>query len=160
MSSVSTKSSTLSAVVLCLFALSVQFSQAAPHNKLTLGVVANQEDFHDGGCQLLASSDSSFRLERYIFMSDFDGHAVMNIDGHDIQLALVRSEEDRTQTKKGDRSKFWYASGPINVEVDYTVTSECPPDNESCEVFGYRAIIHVVSRSKKRSVAAHGICGV
>jgi hypothetical protein len=149
-------------VALCLSGLPLTVSQGAPKNALTLGVVANQEDFHDGGCELLSSSDSSdpYSSERYIFMSDFNGRAAMNINGHDTRFTLVRSTESRKQPKKGDRSTYWYASGPTTVEVDYTVTGVCPPDDESCEVFYYRAMIHVTSGVLRKSVAAHGLCGV
>jgi hypothetical protein len=147
---------------LCLSGFSLTLSEGAPRSALTFGVVVNQEGFHDGGCELLFSSDSSdpYSSERYIFVSDFNGHAAMNINGHDIRFTLVRSTESRKQPKKGDRSTFWYASCPIAVKVDYTVTGVCPPDDESCEVFYYRAMIHVTSGPLRKSVAAHGLCGV
>jgi hypothetical protein len=147
---------------LCLSGLSLTVSRGASKNALTLGVVVNQEDFQDGGCALLLSSDSAdaFSSERYIFMSDYNGRAAMNINGHDTKLTLLRTTESRTQPKKGDRSTYWYASGPTTVEVDYTVTGVCPPDDESCEVSYFHAMIHVTSGSLGKSVAAHGLCGV
>lgn len=148
-------------LAVCLLGWSLPCSKGAP-SALRFGVVADQGDFHDGGCELLLSSDSSdpYRSERYVFMSDFNGRAVMNINGHDTRFTLVRSTESRKQPRKGDRSSYWYASGSIKVEVDYTVTGVCPPDDESCEVFYYRAMIHVTSGPLRKSIVAHGLCGV
>jgi hypothetical protein len=153
------RSAALTALAVCLFGLSLPSSQGAPKSTLKLGVVVDQKDFQDGGCGLLLASDSSYACERYVFMSDYNGRAVMNINGLDTRFTLIRSNESRGRIKKGDRSSYWYASGSIVVEVDYTVTDVCPPDDESCEVFYYQAMIHVTSGRLKQSIAAHGLCG-
>jgi hypothetical protein len=135
--------------------------RAAAKTVITVGVVTDQEDFHDGGCELLSASDHSdaYRSERYIFMSNFNGQAVMNINGHDLRLTLVRSIDPRKEPKIGDRSRYWYASGLISVQLDYTVTGSCARDDESCEVFYYNAVIRVLSGSITKTAFAHGLCG-
>jgi hypothetical protein len=148
----------LVALAVCLSGLSLPGSQGASKRTLTVGVVADQEEFHESGCELLLSPDS-YSSERYVFMSHFNGQAVMNIDGHDLRFKLVRSTDSQKEPRKGDRSRYWYASGSITVEVDYTVTGICPPDDESCEVIYYRAIIHISSGPLKKSIVAHGLCG-
>ena len=120
-----------------------------------------QVEFHDGGCELLSASDepAGYHADRYIFMSDFNGRAVMNINGRDLRLALVRSMDSRKQPKIGDRSRYWYSSGATSVQVDYTVIGACPPDDESCEVFYYNAVIRVRTGSLTKTVSARGLCG-
>ena len=137
-------------------------SMDASKSGLTIGLVADQQDFHDGGCELALSSSHSDAIpsEKFIFLSDFNGRAVMNINSRDIRLALVRSTMSKEAEKVGDHSKFWYtAAGGISVEVDYTVTAVCPPADESCEVSHYNALLLVRSGSGAKTISAHGLCG-
>jgi hypothetical protein len=143
-------------LVACLYTPVVRPDQAGA---LTVGVVKDHRDFEEGGCELLLTPDFD-KSARYVFMSDLDGRAVMNINGHDKRFRLVRSTESNVEPRKRDRSRYWYASGSITVEVDYTVTGVCPPNDESCEVTYYRAVIYVTSGPLKRSIAAYGLCGV
>ena len=84
----------------------------------------------------------------------------MNLNGHDTLFNFVRTTDTQKQPRNGDRSQYWYSSGSISVEVDYAVTGVCPPDDESCEVFYYRAMIRITAASTRRSILAHGLCGV
>jgi hypothetical protein len=127
-------------------------------DKLIVGIVKDGHEFHEGGCELLLPTDSD-RSERYVFLSDFDGRAVMNINGHDIRLTLIRSNASDQPSKKGDRSSYWYKAGELEVRVDYTVSGLCPPKDESCEVVRYTAVIQVTRQSARQAVPAHGICG-
>jgi hypothetical protein len=142
-------------------ALLPTISRGSAKTGLTVGVVTGQEDFHDSGCELLSASDdpAGYRSDRYIFLSDFNGRAVMNINGRDLRLTLVRSIDPRKELKIGDRSRYWYASGTTSVQVDYTVSGACPPDDESCEVFYYSAVIRVRTGSLTKTVSARGLCG-
>lgn len=136
-------------------------SPGASRDSLTVGVIANQNDFHTGGCDLVRSSDHAdpYRAERFIFLSDFDHRAMMNINGQDVLLRLVRSTETQDKLNVGQRTIFWYTSGSISVRVDYKLTHVCEPDDEKCETFGYSATIRVRLGSASKSVAAEGICG-
>ena len=71
-------------------------------------------------------SGDPYSSNRYVFMSDFENRAVMNINGQDTRLTLVRSTDTNREPRKGDRTKYWYSSGSIAVEIDYTVTGACP----------------------------------
>jgi hypothetical protein len=105
------------------------FSVSAASHRTPIGVIANQADFHEGGCELVLASDHAdpYGTDRFIFMSDYNGGAVMNLNSHDIRLTLVRSMESGKEPKVGDRTRFWYTSGQISVEVDYTLSQLCPP---------------------------------
>jgi hypothetical protein len=133
-------------------------SRSGTRGALTVGIVKDGSRFHEGGCELLLPTDT-YRSERYVFLSDFDGRAVMNINGHDTKLTLVRSKEPEGEPTKGDRSSYWYSAGAVEVRVDYVVSDVCPPDDESCEVVYYTATIHVASRASKQVVAVYGLCG-
>jgi hypothetical protein len=122
-----------------VIALGASFCALPETDKLIVGIVKDGHEFHEGGCELLLPTDSE-RTERYVFLSDFDGRAVMNINGHDTRLMLVRSNPSDQPSKKGDRSSSWYKAGDLEVRVDYTVTGLCPPKDESCEVVRYAAV--------------------
>lgn len=131
----------------------------APKSALTVGPVIDQDDFLGGRCEVV-SAEPDFGSQRYIFISDLKGRAVMNINGRDTQLKLVRSTKSRKPPRKGDRSTYWYASEAIVVRVDYTFDGACPPDVDTCEIFGYyRATIQVTAGSLKKSIAGPGLCG-
>lgn len=83
----------------------------------------------------------------------------MNIGGRDTALALVESSGAKRESKKGDRSTYHYRGEGVDVVVKYVVTGVCAPDDESCEVTNYDALITVATRSAKRTIRAHGICG-
>ena len=125
---------------------------------IKIGIVQDRTGFENGGCELLRPSDT-YSSERYIFLSDFESHAIVNIGGRDTMLALVRSNEPNKEARKGDRWTSWYRGDRIQVRVDYVVSSLCPPDDESCEVVYYRATIVVTRGATTRTVAAYGLCG-
>jgi hypothetical protein len=139
-------------------ALGVSLCAFGQTGKLIVGIVKDGHEFHEGGCELLLPTDSD-RSERYVFLSDFDGRAVMNINGRDTRLTLVRSNASDQPSKKGDRSSYWYKAGDLEVRVDYTVSGLCPPKDESCEAVRYTAVIQVTRQSMRQAVPAHGICG-
>ena len=68
---------------------------------------------------------------------DFDGRAVMNIDGRDQPSKLAAWSEPKRR----------YEAGGVLVNVRYVVTGICKPDDESCEVPSYDALVTVKARS-------------
>lgn len=96
---------------------------------------------------------------KYVFVSDYEEHAAMNINGRDVKLKLVNSQELKPGFKVGDHSSFRYHGDGFDVEVVYTVTGVCKPDDEKCEVNEYNATITVTSGSANHILTAHGICG-
>jgi hypothetical protein len=96
---------------------------------------------------------------RDVFRSDFDGRAVINLNGRDTLLKLVSSTTPKRESKKGDRSIARYRGEGVEVIVHYLITGLCAPDDEKCEVIDYEAVMEVSTPSGRRSVMAHGICG-
>lgn len=129
-------------------------------HQLAVAVVRDTTAF-DGiaGCSLWLHSEPEYSVKRYVFLSDDDGHAVMNINGRDIKLNLVRMYEPKRLLRKGTRSTYRYSAPGINVLLNYVVTGACAPDDESCEVIPYDAAITITATSSKQNLRAHGICG-
>ena len=121
--------------------------------------VRNTSEFDGAGCSLWLPADHSHSDRRYIFISDLDDHAIMNINGRDVQLKPAGSTERKSEAKKGDRTIYRYRGDGVEVVVNYTVTGVCAPNDESCEATKYGAAITVTSGSAKRVVAAQGVCG-
>lgn len=96
---------------------------------------------------------------RYIFLADFGTRAIININRRDVELTLIKSQDDHREPKIGDRSVYRYRGKGIEVTVKYVVTGVCAPENESCEVTHYDATITTVTPSAKRTIRAHANCG-
>jgi hypothetical protein len=96
---------------------------------------------------------------RYVLLADLGEHAVMNIGERDVPLKLLEPSPANREKKKGDRSTYRYRGDGVDVVANYVATGICAPDDEACEVTNYDAVITVASRSGKRRVRAHGICG-
>jgi hypothetical protein len=128
-------------------------------NPIKIGVVRNRDSFDEAGCSLQISADYKKHNERYIFLSDYEDNAVMNIDGKDTNLKLVRRREPKGDPKKGDRSTWNYSAKGTTVRVDFLVTGVCDPNDESCEVTYYDATIAVTRGNDKQVVKANGLCG-
>jgi hypothetical protein len=79
----------------------------------------------NGGCEMLLPSDPS-ASRRFLFMSDYDGRAVINLNVHDIRFQLVRPTEPSGTCGKGDRFRAGYSSGSTVVRMKYTVTGPMP----------------------------------
>ncbi len=133
-------------------------SRTNVRGRITIGVVQDASEFTESGCTLWLPSER-YSAAHSIFLSDYEGHAIVNLDGRDTKLNLVRSKEPKEEPRKGDRSSYWYKGDVIVVRVDYVVTGLCPADDESCEVVYYHATIVVANRSVKQTIAAQGICG-
>jgi hypothetical protein len=121
--------------------------------------IRNTKQFDGAGCSLRLLGDRAKTEERYVFLSDFDGHAVMNIDGRDKELKLVESSGANREPRKGDRSTRRFRSEGVEVIVKYVVTRVCTPNDEKCEVIGYDAVISVTTNLGQRTVRARGVCG-
>jgi hypothetical protein len=73
------------------FAVVTAPGQNAPRAVLNVGYVKDHTGYSEPGCELLLPADT-YKSERYIFLSVFDGDAVMNINGRDSDLKLLRSQ--------------------------------------------------------------------
>lgn len=135
--------------------------QSVPQPKVlpVIGFIRNSTDFDGAGCTLWPRTDRKYADGRDLFRSDFDGRAVMNIDGRDRPLKLTASSEPKIKLKVGRRSMYRYQGDGVTVNVRYIVTGICKPDDESCEVTNFDAVVTVTTGSGVRRLEVHGICG-
>jgi hypothetical protein len=126
---------------------------------LRIGFIRDTGAFDGAGCSLWLAGDRTGSEKRYIFFSDLENQAVMNIDGRDVHLAPTGPSERPSESKLGGHARSSYQAGGLRVVVRYTVTGVCAPADESCEVTKYRATLTVTRGTAKRMVAAHGECG-
>ncbi len=131
------------------------------NRRLTIGTVAEEIDRSNGGCSLQLPRGFTNKEGNYVFVSDLEGHALVNVDGADTQVALVKSkgQDVKLRGQLGEHSTYWYAGGGIEVEVDYVVTGGCPAGNDSCKITHYDAILTVKRGKAHKTVAAKGVCG-
>jgi hypothetical protein len=136
----------------------VFLSPHATADALSIGTVKETAPFLEGaGCSLWLQSES-VSTGRYIFLSDFEGHARMNIDGRDTAIRLVRTQGS-SLFRVGRHSASWYRGDSVEVRVNYLVAAICAPGEESCEVTSYNATIIVSLGRSKKSIVTKGICG-
>ena len=140
------------------FAQTTAQSHVAP-TLIKVGIVRDAASFDGAGCSLQLPADYKKQNERYIFMSDLEDNAIMNIDGKDTKLKPVSHREPKGDSKKGDRSTWNYAAKGTKVRVDFVVAGVCAPNDEGCESASYDATITVIRGSGKQVVKAKGECG-
>ena len=130
-------------------------------HRLTIGTVAAEIDRSNGGCSLQLPRGFANREGNYVFVSDFEGQALMNVDGVDTHLAFLKSkgQDVKQRGQLGEHSTYWYAGDGIEVEVDYVATGGCPAGNDSCKITHYDAILTVKHGKAHKTVAAKGVCG-
>jgi hypothetical protein len=123
--------------------------------------VTEEIDRSNGGCSLQLPREFAAREGNYVFVSDFEAHALVNVDGADRHLAFVKSKGQNVKQRGqvGEHSTYWYAGDGIEVEVDYVVTGGCPSGNDSCKITHYDAILTVKRGKAHKTVAAKGVCG-
>jgi hypothetical protein len=97
--------------------------------------------------------------DRYVFRRYVDGPGEMNIDGRNVQLTMLRDEENKGAVSVGDRFFQTYGSSNLRVRIDYIVTRICDPKDEGCEVTWYSATITVTRRGSSRRAGVLGVCG-
>jgi hypothetical protein len=129
--------------------------------RLTIGSVVEENYLSRGGCSLQLPHEFANREGNYIFVSDFEEHALINVDGVDTHLALVKSKgpDVKERGQMGEHSTYAYAGHGIEVEVDYVVTGGCPPSSGSCKVTHYDAILTVRRGKAHKTMAAKAVCG-
>ena len=115
----------------------------------------------NGGCALQLPSQYARKEGRFVFTSDLEKRGLVNVNGADIPVTLIRSTEGGQKHKPtiGERSTFWYRGGEVEVRVDYVVTGVCPHQSESCGVTYYDAILTITRGKANKTVAAKGACG-
>lgn len=131
---------------------------ASAGERLNLGHVDNDLSSSEG-CSLQLLSDFARKQGSYIFVSNYENDAVVNINGSTVHLHLSRKQPaSESKLQLGDRATFWYKSDELQVRVDYVVTGLCPSGNESCGVTSYDAILSLKRGKQNKTVAAKGVC--
>jgi hypothetical protein len=142
-----------------ILALMLGLSAFALHAQPAVAFIRNAKQFDGAGCSLRLVGDRANTEDRYVFLSDFDGRAVMNIERRDKELKLVKSSGANRPPRKGDRSIQHFRGEGVEVIIKYVVTRVCAPNDEKCEVIGYDAAILVRTNLGERTIRARGVCG-
>ena len=118
-------------------------------------------DRSNGGCSLQLPHEYTNREGKFIFVSDFDRQALVNVDGVDTHLALLKSQgpDVKQRGQLGEHSTYSYTGDNIDVEVDYVVTAGCPSGNASYKVTHYDAILTLKRGKAHKTVVAKAVCG-
>jgi hypothetical protein len=116
------------------------------------------------GCGLQFPSDSSFNSGSSIFVSDWSGRALMNINGVDVTMYGGGNFESERRYRRGDRFYGSYSGGNTSVRVNYVVTDTCDETENRCRLTYVRATLRVTRRPEAgqllgRSYSATGACG-
>ena len=105
-------------------------------------------------------SKSRNRFTPLIFSSDIDEEtAIMNIDGVDIELRLVRSTEPKGKEGVGSHLTRTYVAAGVRVFAAYVTTRMCKPNDEDCEATEYDATVAVTKGARKQTIKIKGACG-
>jgi hypothetical protein len=152
--------------LVCCQGAASQAGNRLPHKK---GVATGQKPpqigtikkmLADGcGCSLQSPSDHQKHNQRFLFLSDFGDIVQMNIDDVDRRLKLANSTKGKGKPVVGNRHSETYISGETKVKIDWTVSEVCDPQDESCEVTWYSAVITVNRSGRIGKVTARGMCG-
>jgi len=132
-----------------------QASTAALPESVRLVAPLKDQEAVDG-CSWSASSQDVGR--GFVFLAEYDdSRSFMNIDGSDLELALVA--ERGTLKKVGDAMERAYRADGVLVKAKYKATWVCSASNESCEVTRYKVTFDVSKGSRREVVKATGDVG-
>ncbi len=120
--------------------------------------IKNGDIYSGCGCYFSYSSEAKKRFPKFVFVSDDDKQAWMNLDGKDIKLALTHRTTPKV-IKIGSRLTRTYSGNGYAVSVVYITTKMCAPNDEACEVTDYNATITVSKGARKQTVKLKGGCG-
>jgi len=145
----------LLALVLCRSVLAAENAD----ERLQIGTIG-EELGSNGGCSLQLPRQYAKKEGKYVFTSDFQGRALINVGGVDTAIELVRSKDSDSKQKPqiGEHSTHWYAGAGLEVQVDYVVTGVCPRANESCRVTYYDATLAIKRGKAGKRFAAKAAC--
>jgi hypothetical protein len=124
-----------------------------------VGVIQDPKLHDECGLYLQLPEDDKSHNEKYIFEGDLGELGQMNIDGHDVDLKLVDSDEPDRELKVGDHFSQRYAGDSLRARIDYVVTGVCDPKDEACEVIDLDATIIVERNGSKQQIKTSGSLG-
>jgi len=111
------------------------------------------------GVSLQLPEDYKSRNGKYVFNGDLAESGQMNIDGRDVDLMMVDSNEPNRELKVGDHFRETFAGDDLKAHIDYVVTGICDPKDEDCEVINFDATITVERHGGKQQVKTSGLLG-
>jgi hypothetical protein len=151
-------------IFICLSSGFGQQKQSTSSNRapIKIGIIKDGSLFEDnGGCALQLPTDNRKNNERFIFLSDYDGNGLINLDGKDIKLKLrihKNASGAGDEEKVGSKSMDIFDGPGVTIKVDYIATWVCPPDDESCEITLYDATVTITRRKASKTVKVKGLC--
>ena len=132
----------------------------APEAAPKIGIIRDPNFRDECGFYLQLAEDYKSQNEKYVFDGDLGESGQMNIDGRDVDLKMVDSDEPDRALKVGEHFGKTYTGGNLNVRIDFVVTGLCDPRVEGCEVIYYcDATITVDHNGAKQQVKTRGLGG-
>jgi hypothetical protein len=105
-------------------------------NSFRLGFVKSFDDYGDS--IWLANTKEKYRVDnKAIAILGYGGSGVINVNGSDIELKLVKSDLPDKNFKVGRGGYQIWKGTNTTVRLDYVFTWLCPSESESCEVYYY-----------------------
>jgi hypothetical protein len=137
-------------------------SMVAGQKSQLIGNIKNSKVVDGCGCYFQFPAESKKKGSKlFVFWSESDEEALMNIDGRDEKLKLVNATEPKGGFKVGARTSMKYTNSDRSVTIimDRVITRVCPKDDEDCEFIGYDATITITKGDLKQEVKVTGGCG-
>jgi len=134
-------------------------NEQSPTPAPKVGVIRDPKFRDECGVSLQLSEDYKSQNEKYIFTGDLGEIGQMNIDGHDVDLKLVDSDEPDRELKVGEHFSETYAGDGLKARIDYVVTGVCDPKDEACEVINLDATVIVERNGSKQQIKTSGLLG-
>jgi hypothetical protein len=95
----------------------------------------------------------------YVFWSTDAKFALMNINGKDRTLQLIRETAPQQTEKKGDRSTRIYKTGKIIVQIDRVVARTCRVGELDCSTTSYDGKMKLSIGDRQQIISVEGFCG-
>jgi hypothetical protein len=132
----------------------------APEAAPKIGIIRDPKFRDECGFYLQLAEDYKSHNEKYIFDGDLEESGQMNIDGRDVDLKIVDSDEPDRELRVGEHFSKTYTGGNLNVWIDFVVAGLCDPKDEGCEVIYYcDATITLDRNGAKQQVKTRGLGG-
>jgi hypothetical protein len=112
------------------------------------------------GCYFGFASREKRKLPATAFWSDLEETGgLMNIDGQDVRLELVKTTAPTRKPRVGARWTELYRANGITVSIVYVVTRVCGRNEEDCEVTNYNGTFTVKKGKRQQTLTLRGGCG-
>jgi hypothetical protein len=140
--------------------------QLAQIKSLLIGAIKKYDKYVGCGCYFKTPKEAQKeywqQVGPYIFL-DVDDVAMVHIDGKDVELKLVKSDENpdsNYKNKVGDKYRKIYRAGEIMVYLDYVLTEVCGPTSDKfCEWVEADGTITIQRGERKQTIKVKGGCG-